>query len=316
MKIRTVAMAVPAAVATMLVASPALANAGAADDGEDVAIAEAASPDDAASFSSGSLGTAYSVPTVTSQSLAAAGNLALAQAGSGGGGAGAAVSRKPSYTVSLNQDSFFGFNPSFIGLIPVNDTMDVSFYGTFWTKPAFGLGQGNAGDDLWTEFGVGVNFNLAGGKLKVKPQIGFTNGSLLSGGEVVNGTTRGARFLDGVVPSLTVNYSDNKFEAEYYGGYYAALRQRGGNAALDFAHTWINAGYKATSNVSFGPHYELLYNTRNTYPGGGTGKTYEWLGGYVQFALPQGFFARFTGGSSLGDGDSGDFYKMSVGMSF
>lgn len=315
MKIRTFAKVVPAAAAAMFVASPALAETATAGDGEDAAVLETASPEEAASFSSGALGSAYSIAPVTTQSVATAGSLALAQAGSGGGG-GAPVSRKSSYSVTLNQDSFFGFNPSFTGLIPVNETMDVSFYGTFWTKPAFGLGQGNTGDDLWTEFGVGVNFNLAGGKLKVKPQIGFTNGSLLSGGEIVNGTTRGARFLDGVVPSLTVNYSDAKFEAEYYGGYYAALRQRGGNAALDFAHTWINAGYKATSNVSFGPHYELLYNTRNTYPGGATGKTYEWLGGYVQFALPQGFFARFTGGSALGDGDSGDFYKMSVGMSF
>ncbi|WP_298195918.1 DUF6733 family protein [Novosphingobium sp.] len=233
-----------------------------------------------------------------------------------GSGGSPATSRKPSYSVSLNQDSFFGFNPSFTGLIPVNETMDLSFYGTFWTKPAFGLGQGNSGDDLWTEFGVGVNFNLADGRLKVKPQLGITNGSLLSGGEVVRGRTQGARFLDGIVPSLTINYSDARFEAEYYGGYYAALRQRNSGAALDFAHTWLNAGYKATRNVSFGPHYELLYNTRNTYPGGSTGKTYEWLGGYVQFALPQGFYARFTGGSSIGDGDSGDFYKMSVGMSF
>jgi hypothetical protein len=41
--------------------------------------------------------------------------------------------RKPSYTVPLKQDSFFGFNPSFNGAIPVTQTMDVPFYGTFWT---------------------------------------------------------------------------------------------------------------------------------------------------------------------------------------
>jgi hypothetical protein len=78
--------------------------------------------------------------------------------------------RDPTFTVALNQDSFFGFYPSFNGLVPVSDTMDFSFYGIFWTKPAFGLGMGNSGDDLWTEFGVGVNFNLMDGKLKVKPQ--------------------------------------------------------------------------------------------------------------------------------------------------
>lgn len=291
--------------------TPAFASAD--DASADVGVVSEVTSDEVApSFSSGDFGSGYSVSPVTAQNVAAANTYSMAQDGAGGGSS----ARESSYTVALNQDSFFGFAPSFNGLIPINETMDFSFYGIFWTKPAFGLGQGNTGDDLWTEFGVGVNFNLADGKLKIKPQLGFTNGSLLSGGERVGGATTGARFLDGIVPSLTINYSDDKFEAEYYGGYYAALRQRNGNASLDFAHTWLNAGYKATSNVSFGPHYELLYNTRNTYAGGDTGKTYEWLGGYVQFVLPKGMFARFTGGSSIGDGDSGDFYKMSVGMSF
>jgi len=231
----------------------------------------------------------------------------------GGGGSSA---REPSYTVTLNQDSFFGFYPAFNGLIPVNENMDFSFYGIFWTKPAFGLGQGNSGDDLWTEFGVGVNFILADGRLKVRPQIGITNGSLLSGGALIAGNSSGGRFLDGIVPSLTVNYSDDKFEAEYYGGYYAALRQRNGDAALDFLHTWLNFGYRISSTVSFGPHYEILSNTRNTYPGGRANQTYEWLGGYVQLALAKGFFARLTGGADLDDDNAGDFYKMSIGMSF
>jgi hypothetical protein len=224
--------------------------------------------------------------------------------------------RSPSYTVTLNQDSFFGFNPSFNGLLPVSDTVDFSFYGTFWTKPAFGLGQGNSGDDLWTEFGIGANFNLADGRLRVKPQIGLTNGSLLSGGAITDGTTTGARFADGIVPSLTVNYSDTSLEGEFYLGYYAALRQRDGDAALDFLHTWVNAGYKFSGLVSGGLHYELLSNTRNTYPGGDTAIVYQWLGPYVQFTLPKGFFARFTAGPDIQGGNSGDFYKMSVGMSF
>lgn len=227
-----------------------------------------------------------------------------------------AEKRDASFTVTLNQDSFFGFYPAFNGLVPVSETTDFSFYGIFWTKPAFGLGQGNSGDDLWTEFGVGVNFNLADGRLKVKPQLGFTNGSLLSGGAIEGGATTGARFLDGIVPSLTINYSDDQFEAEWYSGYYAALRQRGGDAALDFLHLWANAGYKFSGLVSAGGHYELLSNTRNTYPGGEAARTYQWLGAYVQFSLPAGFFARFTGGADIESGNSGDFYKMTVGMSF
>ena len=220
-----------------------------------------------------------------------------------------ASARDASYTVTMNQDSFFGFNPSFNGLVPAGDNVDFSFYGTFWTRPAFGLG--GSGGSLWTEFGVGANFHLADGKLKVKPQIGITNGSLLSGG-AAGGT--GPAFADGIVPSLTINYADDSFEAEYYGGYYAALRNRNSTGGLDFLHTWVNIGYKASSTVSFGPHYELLSNTRN--PVAGASKTYEWLGAYVQFALPKGFFARFTAGADLDKDNAGDFYKMSIGMSF
>ncbi len=217
----------------------------------------------------------------------------------------------------MNQDSFFGFNPAFQGALPVGDNTDFTFYGTFWTKPAFGLGLVNQGDDLWTEFGVGMNFLLADGKLSVNPQLGITNGALLSGGAIApNGTVTGARFADGIVPSLTMNYGDENFEGQLYAGYYAALRQRNGDAALDFLHAWVNAGYKFSSLVSAGAHYEVLSNTRNTYPGQGTGVVYQWVGPYVQFTLPQGYFARFTAGTDVESGASGDFYKMSVGFKF
>ena len=93
----------------------------------------------------------------------------------------AASEREPSFTVVLNQDSFFGFYPSFSGAVPVSKTVDFTFCGIFWTKPAFSL-SAPTGDDLWTELGVGVNFNLLDGRLKVKPQFGITNGALLSGG--------------------------------------------------------------------------------------------------------------------------------------
>ena len=150
----------------------------------------------------------------------------------------------------------------------------------------------------------------------MKPQIGLTSGSLLSGGALTNGQTTGSRFGDGIVPSLAVNYADTSFEAEFYAGYYAALRQRNGDAALDFLHTWVNAGYKVSSLASAGAHYELLSNTRNTYPGGSTARVYQWLGPYVQFALPSGFFARLTGGADIEGGNSGDFCKMTIGMTF
>lgn len=222
--------------------------------------------------------------------------------------------RSDSFTVTLNQDSFFGFYPAFNGLIPVSDNVDFSFYGIIWTTDAFGTGLGS---DLWTEFGAGVA--IYSGNLVIKPQIGITNGALLSGGArdpAGNASGTGGNFADGIVPSLTMNYSDDTFEAEFYGGYYAALRNRNDDAALDFLHTWVNAGYKFAPKFSAGAHYELLSNTRNTFPGGETAVAYQWLGPYVQFSTDNGFFARFSAGADIEDGNDGDFYKLTAGFSF
>ncbi|MEQ8412653.1 MAG: hypothetical protein RIC51_00340 [Erythrobacter sp.] len=222
--------------------------------------------------------------------------------------------RSDSFAVTLNQDAFFGFYPAFNGLIPVSDNVDFSFYGIIWTTDAFGTGLGS---DLWTEFGAGVA--IYSGNLVIKPQIGITNGALLSGGArdpAGNPSGTGGNFADGIVPSLTMNYSDDTFEAEFYGGYYAALRNRNDDAALDFLHTWVNAGYKFSDSVSAGAHYELLSNTRNTFPGGSTAVAYQWLGPYVQFSTDNGFFARFTAGADIEDGNDGDFYKLTAGFSF
>lgn len=248
------------------------------------------------------VGTGSAEPVVTAAVLAAA----AAQ--------GAPAPRDERFSVVLNQDAFFGFYPTFNGLIPVGEDVDLSFYGIMWTTDAFGNGQGT---DLWTEFGIGANFILNDGKLQIKPQVGLTNGALLSRGvrdanDVPTGT--GGNFADGIVPSLTINYSDDTFEAEYYGGYYAALRNRNDDGSLDFLHTWVNAGYKFTSNFSAGAHYELLSNTRTA--GGSTAVVYQWLGPYVQFSLSKGFFARFTAGADIEEGGDGDFYKLAVGMSF
>ncbi|MEM6585146.1 MAG: DUF6733 family protein, partial [Pseudomonadota bacterium] len=185
----------------------------------------------------------------------------------------------------------------------------------FWTTDGFGTAQGS---DLWTEFGAGVAIHTMEGNLVIKPQIGITNGALLSGGvrddvtDLPTGT--GGNVLDGVVPSLTMNYSDDSFEAEYYGGYYAAVRNRNDPGANDFLHTWINAGGKFSENFSAGAHYELLSLTRTK--GGSSAVVYQWLGPYVQFSTSNGFFARFTAGADIEDGNDGDFYKLTAGFSF
>ncbi|WOE74712.1 DUF6733 family protein [Alterisphingorhabdus coralli] len=254
----------------------------------------------------------------TANTVAADGSAAMVAAAAAAQGSS---QRSESFSVLLNQDSFFGFYPSFNGLIPIGDNIDFSFYGILWTNSgfsstAFGPAGVASDNDLWTEFGAGVAIHTMDGNLVIKPQIGLTNGALLSSGFQEDGipTGTGGNFADGIVPSLTMNYSDDSFEAEFYGGYYAALRNRNDDFALDFLHTWINAGAKISDNFSAGAHYELLSNTRNT--GGDTAVVYQWLGPYVQFSTSNGFFARFTAGADIEGGNDGDFYKLTAGFSF
>jgi hypothetical protein len=236
--------------------------------------------------------------------------LALVIASSGATPASAQETKPASsFTVALNQDNFFGFYPTFAGTYQVGRKTDFAFYGTLWTIPAFGLG-GNGGN-LWTEFGVGARFRSAGDKLAIKPQLGILSGSLLSGGT----SDEGPAALEGVVPSLTVNYADARFEAESYTGYYVAARRPAGNTTLDFLHYWGNAGVKFARIASVGAHYEQLRNTRNSNTGVAV-DNYRWLGGYVQFALPMGAAARFTTGANVLDGGAGDFYKLGVSFTF
>ncbi|MEM6709999.1 MAG: DUF6733 family protein [Pseudomonadota bacterium] len=221
--------------------------------------------------------------------------------------------RDTSFTLLTSQDNFFGFYPSFNGLVEVNDNMDFSFYGILWTRDAFGTT--GTGDDLWTEFGAGVNLKYMDGRLNVKPQIGITNGSLLSGGETDSDGNTGGYFLDGIVPSLTINYADDRFESEWYSGYYLAARDGDTERTNDFLHLWLNGGYRFSNYVSAGLHYEWLEQTDGAAPGAEE-TVYIWLGPYVQFSLPKGFFARFSAGSDISDDGTGDFYKLNVGMTF
>jgi hypothetical protein len=159
---------------------------------------------------------------------------------------------------------------------------------------------------------VGARFRLDDDRLAIKPQLGITNGSLLSGAP----TGGSPNVLDGIVPSLTVNYASERAEAEVYSGYYRAARTVG-PVQLDFLHYWANAGVKFASVASAGVHYEHLRNTRTTAVGGSPSDTYRWVGGYLQFALPASHaFARLSLGTNVLDGATGGFYKLSTGLTF
>lgn len=228
---------------------------------------------------------------------------------------------RASYTISLNQDTFFGFYPMATGSYKANDTIDYTFYGIFWTTPSFGTGGGGG---LWTEFGGGINFKAFDGKLNINPQIGILNGRLLSAGDF-------AMAMEGFVQNITVNLDTDKAEAEFYlGSYLSARKGQTLNAETNqlervpvtnnFLHWWANGGYRFSKLISAGLHYEFL----GFYPRG-TGRPpssdlYRWLGPYVQANFSDSFSIRFTAGSNVLDRPATDgqdsFYKMTASYSF
>ncbi len=215
-----------------------------------------------------------------------------------------------SLNVTLNQDPFFGFYPTIGGSTKINESVDFTYYGIFWTSPALG---GGTGGNLWTEFGVGANFRALDGKLEINPSLGTTHGRLQSVG------TRGVPF-EGIVPSVTANLNTESLEGQLYAGYYLALRERG-NSQNNFLHYWLHAGYKISSLVSAGLHFETLNGTVIPRTGSSTtNRAYTWYGPYVQFTSKGGHTFRLTaGGAAFGPtsaSESGEFYKMSLGIPF
>jgi hypothetical protein len=233
----------------------------------------------------------------------------------------ASTDKRASYTVSFNQDSFFGFYPSASGAYKINDRLDATVYGIFWTTPSFGTGGGGG---LWTEFGGGVNIKTFDGKLQFNPQLGILNGRLLSNGQF-------PMALEGYVPNITVNLKTDRTEGQFYmGGYMAGRRGQRLNATTNrledvpvqnnFLHWWVNGGYRVTKVVSGGLHYEVL----GSYPDGtgnaGSADLYRWLGPYVQANLSDSFSLRFTAGANVLDrpatDGNGSFYKMTASYTF
>lgn len=226
-----------------------------------------------------------------------------------------------SATIGFNQDTFFGNYTTAAAGYAINERVDATFYSILWHTDFFsqsGLGavDGIQGTGLWTEFGGGLNFKFLDGALNVNPQFGILNGALLSSGAA--GVVNEPAVFDGVVPNLTVNYGDSLIQSQLYAGYYIGTR---GVDQNDFIHWWYNAGVSPwgecnnwLSTLSAGVHYEMLAQTAP----GTADNLYQWLGPYMQVALPNGFTMRYSAGANIDDGAGlGDnFYKVNLGYSF
>lgn len=209
-------------------------------------------------------------------------------------------------SVSLNSDQFFGFYPFVQGIKPLNDKLNLSFYGIFWSGGT-GANWGN-----WTEFGVGLNFEPMEG-LAVTPQLGITGGNLLS-----SGTSQMGILSDGFVPNLTVKYDSRRLMSEFYTGFYLPLSDNTQNTTettLSYTHYWLNAGIKSSTYLNLGFHYEHLINS-----GGSnveeSSDVYQWFGPFLEFSDPKGkHFTRFTFGTDLVEGRD-SFFKLTTGFNF
>lgn len=246
-----------------------------------------------------------------------------------------------SVTTAIQADSFFGFNPSVYGTYGLTDDIALAFNFTYWTMIS---GVGVHDNNPWLETDVGLNFTFLEKRLSLTPMIGFVHGQLLSsrggffpkgGGSVHERTTA----FEGFVPSIIANYIDDRFEGEFYLGYYKAIRseggdggggaigcpglvdtnclgasQAGGRGTWDFLHYWANAGVRLNSMWSVGAHYEHLLTTRDSSAPGAAQDYYRWIGPYVEMKLPRGMGFRFTAGKDLTDNE--DFYKLKFTKTF
>ena len=227
--------------------------------------------------------------------------------------------------VTLKQDAFFGFQTILDAGYEVADNIDFTFYSWLWTSPNFGRSRVVAGPNgmqvdaggngLWTEVGIGLNFRFLNDTLSINPQIGLLNGALLSS-QIIG---RGIRAGEGVVPSITFNYDDGFYTGQAYLAYYAAVRDE---RARDFIHNWISVGVKPAlfnfKNVplnSIGVHWEHLRFHIDRIAGN-PGTLYNWIGPYVELALPMHLALGFAAGADLKGDVSNEFYQASIKMHF
>jgi hypothetical protein len=227
--------------------------------------------------------------------------------------------------VTLKQDAFFGFQTILDAEYEVLDNIDFTFYSWLWTSPNFGRSRvvsgpngtqvDAGGNGLWTEVGMGLNFHFLDHALSINPQIGMLNGALLSS-RIIG---RGIRAAEGVVPSMTVNYNDDHFIGQAYLAYYMAIRDE---RARDFIHNWVSLGVKPAlfnfKNIpvsSVGVHWEHLRFHKDRIEGN-TGTVYNWIGPYIEFALPMSLALRFSAGADLKGDVSKEFYQASIKLHF
>jgi hypothetical protein len=216
-------------------------------------------------------------------------------------------SSSTSLSILFNADNAFGFYPTILGSIPINDQLSASFYSILWTNPTYG-NLNMAGTDMWLETGGGLTWSLLDGQLILNPSIGLTHGRLQSGAE---------RSLigEGLVPSLVTIYNGQQgIELESLLTYYKSIRKdQPTDITTDFSILNLYLGYAFNKYLALGGFYDAFLQTRQT--NGQFLALYQVLGGYLRIKINDFANFRFSAGYNFmpeANGFSSEYYRLSV----
>lgn len=231
------------------------------------------------------------------------------------------------FSLSMGQDPIFGFYPSFAGSIALSETMQFTAYGIFWTADALGGNYG--GLNLLTEFGAGLNFTMAEGKLNINPQIGLAHGNYQSGG--------GDHVLaDNIVPSLGIYYGEGDFYMSFNAIYWKGLRKEAKvTPYYDMIEYTLQPSIALSPNFGIGLYFDHLltkadyedYNIAHPEEKGKTETTttYLWVGPSLKFTFSKGIncmfsfgadFAQYLNDATKDDAKIMEYYKLVLNIPF
>jgi len=219
-------------------------------------------------------------------------------------------SDKQSFTITFNQDPFFGFYPCVSGAWQLSESVAFTIYGVYWTQD---ISAGNLGGlNLLTEAGIGLNISCGEGAFSFNPTIGIGNGNYQSGG---------ARAVvgDNLVPSLNFSYSNGNFSLSGFTCAWFHLREEGcATPYLDFFEYSLSPGVDVSKRISVGLYYDHYFTKTSVDDNYRT--SFLWIGPFLKFRIKESVSIQFSAGldfvEQLNDLPAGqqakikDFYKL------
>lgn len=214
-------------------------------------------------------------------------------------------------TISLNQDPSFGFYPSLFGTMEIDEGLNFTYYGIFWTQDIMGGKQG--GLNLMVEFGAGVEFVLFEEALRINPMIGIGSGNYQSGG--------GRPVIaDNIVPSLSVIFTEGAFSLTAVSTNWIHFREESRTEPYRNLFEYSFSPQIALSKyVSLGLMYDHLIENKKFADTSESQTVYQWIGPSIKFSAKSGASLWIGVGLDFSDYANNaedkrikDFYKMTA----